>query len=317
MTRGVPATRRQVRAATGSQPKPAEPPRQMRRLQQPAARAAEAAAATNAGLQRAVAQTNQSHRRDASLSNVRAIAAHGSLTGEIMKVPAGKSVIVLTPPGHTSTTLNNLFLRTKEDVNRLVVGHLRPGNQDIYVKRFDAGQRMPDMSLAGDHRHGVKEGNGGKRMETGVYKLPFTAADFARRKVEGGVVGGGVERISALPDHPVSASVALSTLLANLPDGKYIVTGCRAFKRGTALTDERKKEIVRMEMETPAAPGRSDPGSLTVGEAEVPESARSVNWLGSGEVLGRHYESLWPHVRLPWQEGVPVHKSKRAPRPRM
>ena len=123
----------------------------------------------NQGLAQAVALTKCTHRQDALLAGVRAIAGHSSLTGSSLQVPQGKSVIVLTPPGNKPTTLTRLFMRHPHDINRLVVGHLRPAGHHLYVKRFDAGRVMPEMWL-----ERYRSGPGGSaRYETGVFPLPF------------------------------------------------------------------------------------------------------------------------------------------------
>lgn len=254
--------------------------------------------------------TNTTRRRDASLANVRALLAHGHLTGEVFTVPEGKSVIVVTPPGIVSSTLTNCFLRNKEDVNRLVVGHLRPGGASIYVKRFDAGQQIPEMQLErdyGDEKSGWK-----RNWHAGLFKLPFTAADFARQ---------ASTYPTRRPETPLPRNgVRLSEVLALQPGGKYIVTGCRGFADraadGTKMTDRQKTAIRKLEMETPVLPGRSDPGSLTVEEARVPTSARSVNWLGPAKDTTGHYDSLERRVGDAYMErrGLPLHKSRKMKR---
>lgn len=291
---GVAATRRQRKAAIGSVPR--------KRVAQgggsgsASGSAASAAKATNAGLARAVGQTNRTRRRDGSLANVRAVVAHGSLTGDTFGVPQGKSVIVLTPPGMVATTLANLFLRHREDVHRLVVGHLRPANQDIYVKRFDAGQRMPDMLLSNDHGQGMWG-------EAGVYRLPFAPQDYHQT--------GHATGIARPSDRPFQDNTRLSEMLRGLPDGKYIVTGCRGIRPVVPMSDERKRDLIRLEMETPVGPARSDPGSLTAGEPVVPETARSVNWLGDAAETLPHYDGMWPPVRdaVRRNPGRPLHVS--------
>lgn len=296
---GVPATRRQRKAAIGTAPR--------KRVAQgggsgsgsTSASASSAARATNAGLARAIGQTNRTRRRDASLANVRAIVAHGALTGDTFGVPEGKSVVVMTPPGMVSTTAANMFLRHREDVHRLVVGHLRPANQDIYVKRFDAGQRMPEMRLSNDHGRNAGWG------EAGVYRLPFVPQDYHQT--------GSATGIRKPSDRPFQDGTRLSEMLRGLPDGKYIVTGCRGFKPVVPMSDERKRELIRLEMETPVGPARSDPGSLTAGEPVVPETARSVNWLGDVTETRKYYDGLWPRVRdtVRTNPGLPLHVSKK------
>lgn len=248
----------------------------------------------NQVLQRAVAATNQSHRRDASLANVRGILTHGCLTGRTFKVPAGKSVIVLTPPGQISTLLNNSWLRHPEDVNRIVVGHLRPGGGKAYVKRFDAGQEIPDMRLMEDA--GDPDRNEfGKRWESGVYKLPLTAQDFHPGRL----------RLKRVADFPIIRA-SLSRLLNELPPGKYIVGGCRKLASDANLSDAQKAELFKLEMDTPVAPTRSDPGSLTATPPNA-SSWGSVNWKGPPQKVYTDLEAS--QVSRP--EGQPVHISGR------
>lgn len=290
MGRGVLATRRQIKVAsrTGRDGRPSTP--------------AAAASGVNRVLQRAVAETNRSHRRDASLANVRGILAHGALTGATFRVPAGKCVIVLTPPGQNTTTANNIWLRHAIDVNRIVVGHLRPGGGKAYVKRFDAGQKIPDMLLSEDTGDPEK-GEPRKRWETGVYRLPLTPQDFQPNSET---------RIATVADIPI-VRTTLSRLLDELPPGKYIVGGCRSFYRGADLSDAQKAALFKLEMDTPVAPTRSDPGSLTA----TPPSASSygsVNWKGHPD---KFYEELRKSMTGNWTPGRPTHISGRKRPPRL
>ena len=118
-----------------------------------------------------------------------------------------------------------------------------------------------------------------------------------------------VTRKPATTLHP--SGEPLSYLLASQPPGKYIVTGCQVFAPDTTPT--QRQSIIRLEVETPAHPARSDPGSLTVGEPVVPQTAGPLdtawNPRDNHSYMTDMASPVYAHHR---QKGLPMHVPSRA-----
>lgn len=161
------------------------------------------------------------------------IDAHGCILQRSFTVPAGTSLVFLTPPG-CSTTIFTVqgILTSREKVRNVLNGSMtsiRAGNSEFFVDRRHAGERVGDMLLSFIHN---------LRSLFGVYDLPLhpsvlratsslSCPGNTKNKIDAAAAAHVHNHldVTALSNKP--ATIRLSTLLRHLGPGTYVVAACR------------------------------------------------------------------------------------------